>query len=144
VKLEGFAVPYDTWCWHDHYQGFSMFARGAFSEAIAGGLIRLNVHHQQAHTLAAQDTSNLRCWETREGLMFEADIAPSPLATFVEHAIGHGFASNICAVVVSHGHDEPTAPGEPRRITQTRVLGCDLAILIANRGHYPTTWIRVV
>ncbi len=39
IVLEGFAVPYDTWCWHEHYPAFSSFARGSFAQAIAGGLV---------------------------------------------------------------------------------------------------------
>lgn len=146
MRLEGLALPFNTWCFHADLGpdgGYSQFAPGSFTDYISGGMIRLNVHHQQARTIAAQETGNLRVWETAEGVMFEADVDPSPLATFLEHAIVHGFARNVCPCVVSTGTYLPTKPGEPRRIVQRQVFGCDFAILLAAVGHYPSTWVRV-
>src|SRR4029079_7941192 len=87
MKIEGLAAPTNVWTWHERERQWSQFAPGAFAQACAHGRARLIVHHRLDRILATQDAGTLRLYETAEGLMFEADVAPSPLATFVEHAI---------------------------------------------------------
>lgn len=144
MKLAGFGAPTGVWCWHQKVQAYTQFAPGSFTDAIKGGLIRLNIHHDLDRLLSRQDAGTLRVWEEPAGLFFEANIEDSPLAEFLKHAIAFGFAKHVCPCVIAEGEDAPTKPGEPRRIRQHRVLGADLAILIANQGHYPTTWIKVL
>jgi Caudovirus prohead serine protease len=143
LTVEGFAMPYGVWCRHQDYDGYSSFAPGSFTALIAARGIRLNLHHQQSFTLASQDTDTLDVVERDDGVYFTARIADARLGRFLAEAIALGLATNICANVYAAGTYLQTAPDAPKRIVQTQVGGADFAILIAGKGHYPQTWIKV-
>jgi hypothetical protein len=142
IRLVGLACPTNAWTHHKAERLQSCVTPGAFAPAIAGGLIRLNVAHRQDHTLAAQDTGNLRCWEEDAGLMFDANLEPTPLASFIAHGITSGLLQHCCIAVAADGVDLPSESG--RRVAQTRVRGLDIAILCFTPPHFTGTWLRVL
>jgi phage head maturation protease len=142
IRLVGLACPVNAWTYHKAERLQSCVTPGAFAPAIAGGLIRLNVAHRQDHTLAAQDTGNLRVWEEETGLMFDANLEPSPLAKFIAHGIAIGLVQHLCIAVAADGVDLPSENG--RRVAQTRVHGLDIAVLVFTPPHFSGTWIKVL
>lgn len=142
IRIAGLACPVNEWTHHKAERLHSFFRPGAFAPAIAGGLIRLNLAHRQDHTLAAQDTGNLQVWEEPAGLMFAADLEPSPLASLLVQGITSGIVRHCCIAIVADGQYLPSDDG--RRVAQTTVHGLDIAILWFTNPHYTSTWLRVL